>query len=243
MSRVPVCPECLAKPTALTAEFFCSDCRTAFVNPAPLEPDGRCPLCRLGLTGFDAAYSFGSFEDELRELIHIFKYGRVQTLARPLGRLLALALPREEQFDVIVPMPLHWMRRWTRGFNQSALLAREIARRTALPVRNAVARRKRTTPQAGLTNAKRRDNVRGAFRVKRPAAVKGLRVLLVDDVMTTGATASACARALKKAGAKRIALLTVARVDRRLYSVASRLGAAEPEQSYDRSLAPHAASR
>ncbi len=213
------------------------------MNPAPLEPDGRCPLCRLGITGFDAAYSFGSFEDELRELIHVFKYGRVQTLAGPLGRLLALALPREEQFDVIVPMPLHWMRRWTRGFNQSELLAREIAQRTALPVRNAMKRSKRTKPQAGLTNAKRRDNVRGAFRVKRPAAVRGLRVLLVDDVMTTGATASACARALKTAGAKRVALLTVARVDRRLYSVASRLGVAEPEQSYDRSLAAHAASR
>jgi len=213
---MPVCPACLRKPTALIAEYFCRDCRTPFRNRFPLDEDGRCALCRLGLSGFDAAYSFGAFEAELRELIHVFKYGRVQTLARPLGWFLALALPRTEQFDVVVPMPLHWLRRWTRGFNQSALLAREIARRSSVPVRNLVRRAKATAPQAGLTNAKRRANVSGAFRVPRPARVRGLRILLVDDVMTTGATASACARALKQAGAARVALLTVARVDRRM---------------------------
>jgi ComF family protein len=175
-------------------------------------------LCRLGLNGFDAAYSFGAFEAELRELIHVFKYGRVETLARPLGRFLALALPRTEQFDAVVPMPLHWRRRWSRGFNQSELLARQIARRASVPVRNLVRRVKATPPQAGLTNAKRRSNVSAAFRVSRPERVRGLRIVLVDDVMTTGATGSACARELKRAGAARVVLLTVARVDRRMNS-------------------------
>jgi len=211
-----VCAECLRKPTAFVAEYFCRDCRTPFHNRFPLDEDGRCALCRLGLNGFDAAYSFGAFETELRELIHLLKYGGVETLAQPLGRFLALALPRDEEFDAVVPMPLHWMRRWSRGFNQAELLAREIGRRTSAPVGNLVRRVKATAAQAGLTNAKRRANVRGAFRVRRGASVSGLRVLLVDDVMTTGATASACARVLKQAGAARVVLLTVARVDRRM---------------------------
>ena len=172
-------------------------------------------MCRRGVSGFDAAYSFGFYEDELRRLIHLFKYGRVQTLAKPLGRLLALALPRQQEFDLIVPMPLHWRKRWQRGFNQSALLASEISRRVNLPVRNALRRIRPTAAQAGLTNAKRRLNVSGAFRARKRRALNGKRVLLVDDVMTTGATAASCARALKLAGARQVTLLTLARVDRR----------------------------
>jgi ComF family protein len=180
-----------------------------------LDEQGRCGLCRRGVRGFDAAYSFGFYEDELRELIHLFKYGRVQTLAEPLGRLLALALPRDQEFDLIVPMPLHWRKRWQRGFNQSALLASEIGRRSNVPVKNALRRIRPTVPQAGLTNAKRRLNVSGAFRGRRGLTLKNKRVLLVDDVMTTGATAASCARALKLSGATQVTLLTVARVDRR----------------------------
>lgn len=124
-------------------------------------------------------------------------------------------LPREERFDAIVPMPLHWRRRWERGFNQSELLAREIGWRWNAPVRKIVRRVKSTVPQAGLTNAKRRLNVAGAFEARGNARLKGARVLLVDDVLTTGATAAACARALKRAGARHVALLAVARTDRR----------------------------
>ncbi len=173
-------------------------------------------MCRRGVRGFDAAYSFGFYEDALRELIHLFKYGRVQTLSSPLGRLLALALPSGQTFDVIVPMPLHWRKRWQRGFNQSQLLAGEIGRRTTLPVKNALRRVRYTNAQAGLTNAKRRINVSGAFRAKKSQAIHGKRVLLIDDVMTTGATAAAGARALKLAGARHVTLLTLARADRRM---------------------------
>jgi ComF family protein len=112
-------------------------------------------------------------------------------------------------------MPLHWKKRWQWGFNQADLLAREISRRIHTPVKNVLRRVRFTSTQAGLTNAKRRLNVSGAFRSKRGRALSGQRVLLVDDVMTTGATAASCARALKMAGARQVVLLTVARADRR----------------------------
>jgi ComF family protein len=215
VSRVPVCKACLAKPEPMAAEYFCVQCRAPFRNAFPLDEQGLCALCRRGVSGFDAVYSYGFYEGELRELIHLFKYGRVQTLAKPLGRFLAQALPREESFDAIVPMPLHWRKRWQRGFNQADLLAREISRRTHAPVRNALRRVRFTATQAGLTNAKRRKNVSGAFRPRGAQALNGQRILLVDDVMTTGSTAAACARALKLAGARKVVLLTLARTDRR----------------------------
>ena len=200
----------------MSAEFFCASCRTPFQNAFPLDAEGQCGLCRNGLRGFDSAYSFGAYEGVLRELIHIYKYGRVKTLARPLGDLLAAALPRDQRFDFVVPVPLHWQRRWQRGFNQSALLAQSIARRTGIPMLRALGRVRSTAAQAGLSNTNRRKNVSTAFRCRRPASVAGKRILLIDDVMTTGSTAAACAIALKRAGATKVALLAVARVDRRM---------------------------
>lgn len=217
---MPVCPPCLHGPEPLAAEFFCVSCRTPFRNRFPLDDHGRCALCRAGLRAFDAAYCFGAYEGVLRELIHLFKYQRMRPLAGPLAGFLAAALPRDERFDVVVPVPLHWRRRWQRGFNQSELLARLTARRCGIPVRRAVRRARPTTAQAGLSSARRRLNVAGAFRPLPRAGVEGLRVLLIDDVMTTGATASSCAAALKRAGAKSVALLALARVDRRFGAAA-----------------------
>jgi ComF family protein len=151
----------------------------------------------------------------LRDLVHLFKYRRIRSLDKPLGRLLALALPRQEPLDLIIPVPMHWWRKWNRGFNQAELLGRVVSRRTGLPFRNALARRRGTLAQAGLTLAQRRDNLTGVFRVRDRRKIEGRRVLLVDDVFTTGATASACAAALKRAGARSVVLLTLARVDRR----------------------------
>ncbi|HEX3748798.1 MAG TPA: ComF family protein [Bryobacteraceae bacterium] len=179
--------------------------------------DGRCALCRAGVRGFDAAYCFGSYEGTLRELIHLYKYSRIETLWRPLSAFLAGALPLDECFDAVTPVPLHWRKRWQRGFNQSELLARAIARRRGIPVVRALRRTRFTQTQAGLSNTERRRNVAAAFQCRRPAfALAGKRVLLIDDVMTTGSTAAVCARALKQAGAARVVLATVARVDRRL---------------------------
>ena len=214
-----MCAACLRRLEPLDAEFFCVTCRTPFQNRFPLDEHGQCALCRAGLRGFDAAYSFGAYEGALRELIHIYKYGKVRTLARPLGNLLARALARDERYDLVTPVPLHWRRRWQRGFNQAELLAREIARHSGIVFQRTLRRVRSTAVQAGLSNTARRRNVTSAFacrRALRHGALDGRRILLIDDVMTTGSTAAACARVLKDAGAARVALLTVARVDRRM---------------------------
>ena len=137
-------------------------------------------------------------------------------MRQPLGQLLAAALPREEHFDGVVPVPLHWRRRWQRGFNQSELLARGIGKQCGLPVLTALRRTRYTAAQAGLSNTGRRRNVATAFAVRRGQALAGKRLLLIDDVLTTGSTAAACARVLRRAGAASVVLLTVARADRRI---------------------------
>lgn len=170
-------------------------------------------LCRGGMRGFDDVFCYGAYDGTLRKLIHLFKYNGMRRLTRPLGALLSDALPRDRQFDLVTAVPLHWRRRWQRGYNQAELLGKAIARARGIRVANLLRRGSATRAQAGLSNAQRRENVAGAFRARRRVA--GLRILLVDDVMTTGATAGACARALKRAGAKSVSLLTLARVDRR----------------------------
>ena len=218
MSRIPLCAECLRPPEPFQAEYYCRSCRTPFLNAFPLDAEGHCALCREGVRGFDAAYCFGSYEGLLREWIHLYKYAGIKTLSRPLEDLLYRAVPRDEVFDAIVPVPLHWRRHWQRGFNQADVLARGIGRRLGIPVSHALRRARFTDVQAGLTNAGRRRNVAQAFRTRRRVSIAGLRVLLLDDVMTTGSTAAACALALKRAGAARVVLVTVARVDRRIAS-------------------------
>jgi ComF family protein len=213
-----VCSTCLSEPAPLTAEFFCVSCRTPFLNRFPLDSEGRCALCRSGLRGFDAAYCYGAYEGVLRDLIHLLKYGKVKTLAQPLGDLLAAALPHDERFDAVTAVPLHWRRQWQRGFNQSELLVRVLSRRSGIPVISVLKRVRSTASQAGLSNTRRRRNVATAFTARRHAGklADGKRILLIDDVMTTGSTAAACALALKRAGAARVAILSLARVDRRM---------------------------
>jgi competence protein ComFC len=200
---------------ALEAEYFCSCCHTPFLNPYPLDEHGVCAACRAGLRGFDRAASFGFYEGPLRTLIHLFKYSGMKPLARTLAGHLDRAISVDERYDAVVPVPLHWRKKWQRGFNQSELLARHVAKRRGVPLLNALRRRRSTAVQASLAIAGRRRNVAGAFQAKPDAALAGKRILLIDDVMTTGATASACAAALKRGGAKSVSLLTLARVDRR----------------------------
>jgi ComF family protein len=215
LSRIPVCTACFEAIPALDAEHFCTQCHTPFRSAAGLDAGGRCGLCRRGVIAFSGAFSFGAYEGSLARLIHLFKYQRITPLAGPLGGMLLRALPRGERFDVLTPMPLHWTRRLARGFNQAELLARQVARGTGLPVERLLRRLRATGSQAGLTNAGRRANVNGAFGVLHPERVKDRRILLVDDVLTTGATANACARELRAAGAARVSILTLARTDRR----------------------------
>jgi ComF family protein len=215
VSRIPVCSSCLALPQPLRAEFFCRACRTPFVNSHSLDEHDLCMICRESLANFDSAYSFGSYEGALRKLIHQFKYGKVETLARPFSRLLARALPLDEDFDVVIPMPMHWRKQWERGFNQAELLARPLAKRRGLRLAFNLRRTRYTKAQAGLSETERRINLKDAFRVKCPGQIAGKRILLVDDVFTTGATLRAAAAALKAAGVYRVTALTLARVDDR----------------------------
>jgi len=151
-----------------------------------------------------------------RATILLCKHGGRLRLLRHLAILMADEAPPDlmkEGWHTVVPVPLHWLRRWRRGFNQADVLARAIGRRYGLPVqRHCLARVRATPPQRGDAAARRR-NVRDAFGVRRPQRIAGTRVLLVDDVFTTGATANACAAALRDAGAAAVGVFTLARVE------------------------------
>ena len=221
ISRIPICQKCLDAPKPLESEYWCDRCRAPFLSPWFLV-EGLCEQCRGDdssntIKGFDTAYTFGPYEAGLRRMIQLYKYDRIHTLAAPLGRMLVSALPQHEQFDWIVPIPLHWRRQWQRGFNQAELLARVVARHSGVPLTKALLRKKSTQAQAGLSDAQRRTNTEHAFAVveKHRFACKGKHVLLIDDVLTTGATLSAASRVLRRAGARRITVMTVARADRR----------------------------
>ncbi len=165
---------------------------------------------------FAAGSSLGPYEGSLRTVIHALKFsGRRRAAARLAEALLETEATRQlvATSDVLVAVPLHPRRLRERGFNQAALLAHEIARRTQRACcPDALVRRLDTVPQAGLSAAARRRNVRAAFAVRRKASVAGRTVTLVDDVVTTGATALACGRELLAAGAREVRLVSVARV-------------------------------
>ncbi|MGA2275705.1 MAG: ComF family protein [Bryobacteraceae bacterium] len=167
----------------------------------------------------------------LRQLIHLYKYRNVRTLDRPLGELLLRALPRDEAFDCVTPVPLHWRKRWQRGFNQADLLARRVAAHSGIPRMRLLRRLRSTASQAGLSNTNRRRNVSAAFACRQPDRAAGRKILLIDDVMTTGSTAAACALVLQRAGAARVALLTLARADRR-FALSGRASASVVERVF-----------
>ena len=221
LSKIPVCPSCLALPEPLQADFSCVTCGTPFVNSFPLDENGLCTVCRSGGLTFDACNSFGNYEGALRSLIHLFKYGKVESLAKPLGRFVASALPVDTGIDLAMAMPMHWRKRWERGFNQAELLTREVAKQRRIPVSHELRRTRYTKAQAGLTGQKRQENLTSSFAVKHAAAVRGKRILLVDDVMTTGATLQAASETLKSAGAAYVCALTLARVEGKTLEVST----------------------
>lgn len=183
-----------------------------------------CWECRGRRFSFAAAVAAVPYGEVAREMMHRFKYRGEDYLARLMGALMA-EVARGERLDVlcevVVGVPLHWRRRLGRGYDQAAMLAGEVARGLGLPgASGAVVRRRHTAAQSGLTPAERRRNVLGAFGVVRQEAVRQRTVLLVDDVMTTGATADACGRALLEAGARRVFVLTFARAGGPLTSTA-----------------------
>ena len=164
---------------------------------------------------FHRARAVARFEDgPARRLVHRLKYSDRAELARPMGAWMARAgADVLAEADAIVPAPLHRARLWSRKFNQAGALAREVARRSGKPYEpDLLARVKATRSQVGLTREQRARNVQGAFRSPEGARVKGRRIVLVDDVLTSGATANAAARALLRAGAAQVDLIVFARV-------------------------------
>jgi len=181
----------------------------------------RCARCLAHPPRYRIARTVARYrttaEDEpgsLPALIRRHKYGFDQSVGRALVEYLGDELPVSAgDYDLVIPVPLHWRRLWWRGFNQAALLAGEVARRLNLPLETtAIARRRFTTPQTSQHHGERVRNVRRAFAVTRPELIKNRRVLIVDDVMTTGATVDECARVLKAAGATWVDVFTLARV-------------------------------
>lgn len=183
----------------------------------------------------------GVYDGELRTLLHLLKYDGMEGLAERLGALAAeevLRLADLPENLVVVPVPLHGGKRRQRGFNQAERLARGVMaaihrRRPGMHMRlaaNALERRRATESQAGLTPHQRRENVRGAFFVAKPAEVQGRDVLLIDDIYTTGATARACSQALRKAGARSVRVATVARAQRPAAMESAVAAAAGPSQ-------------
>jgi ComF family protein len=218
------CPACSVPLRQPSQGPLCEACWNALPrHPGQTCPCGEplavtapvpCARCRRGLSPFRAGASLGPFAGALRVLVHELKYRGRRRCAGRAARLLFESPPVRDVLDgasVLVPVPLHPRRLRQRGFNQSLLLARSLGRLAGLPVAEALSRRVETPTQTGLTAAQRRRNVKGAFRATRPAAINGRVVVLVDDVLTTGATARACARALRDAGADSVRLLTLAR--------------------------------
>jgi ComF family protein len=184
------------------------------------EQESLCGLCRRVEPAFARATAYGSYQSGLRELIHLLKYGGVRPAANVLGRMLGEAIATlEPSFPAdsipVIPVPLHRTKLRQRGFNQAELIARAAVKGfnpARLRLCAVVLERKRdTASQIGLTTHQRRENLRGAFGVAQPEIVKGREVLVVDDVYTTGATVSECSRVLRRAGANKVWVATVAR--------------------------------
>jgi ComF family protein len=175
----------------------------------------HCYACTSRPTPLEMLRSPFRYESDVRHIVRAFKFGGQSSLAPTLATQLAEAY-EDHRFDVdlIVPVPLAPARKRWRGYNQALLLAKELGKRQQLPVIEAMQRRGPTTPQAESSGIEARyRNVQGVFSVTKPDAVRGQRILLIDDVATTGATLSACAREVIEAGAEAVLALTVARED------------------------------
>ncbi|MGD1016373.1 MAG: ComF family protein [Roseiarcus sp.] len=207
-----LCPACW-RAIRFIERPYCDRLGTPFVED--LGAGVLSPQAIADPPAFRRARAVARFEDgPARRLVHRLKYSDRGELARPLGAWMARAgADLLAEADAIVPVPLHPFRLWTRRFNQAAALARAIAQRTGKPFEpQALQRVKATRSQVGLSREQRAENVQGAFRASPGAPIRGRRIVLVDDVLTSGATANAAARALLRAGASGVDLLVFARV-------------------------------
>lgn len=191
----------------------CPGCAAVYPSEAALShsPQHRCSACHEAPPPFARAITPFVYDGVIAKAIHLFKYDRKTPLAAPLARLI-LADMEGVAADCVAAIPLHPGRLRMREFNPSLLLAREIARARALPLSiDALERVRETPPQVGLSKSARRENVRNAFGVRRPGEIAGRRILLIDDVYTTGATLKEGAKELIRSGAREVTVATIAR--------------------------------
>jgi ComF family protein len=221
VSRLPVCESCLIALRPLQGSY-CSVCGEALHIPGCIGAgESRCLLCQRADPPYERAVAYGSYDGGLRDLIHVLKFQQVRPAAAVLGRMLAETMTNLEKAMpvgtiAVVPVPLHKRKQAQRGFNQAEMIARGALKQLSHPKRfdlctGVLLRRRETGSQIGLTRHQRRENLRGAFAVSDPTRILNRDILLVDDVYTTGTTASECARVLLRAGAARVWVATVAR--------------------------------
>ena len=207
-----LCEQCEAKAMRIVAPF-CQRCSEPFEGA--ITTAFTCANCTHRTIYFDAAVAAYRGRGIVRQIIHDFKYGHQVHLRHLVARWLFAAFNDERlsgrRFDIIVPVPLHPTRRRERGFNQASLIAGLLSARIAIPCKAVLERVRYTTTQTALDRAERIENLRNAFRLRKNGDVRGLHVLLIDDVLTTGSTLSECARVLKRAGAISVYAATAAR--------------------------------
>ena len=207
-----LCDQCEAK-TARVIAPFCQKCSEPFEGA--ITGTFTCANCAHRTIYFDTAVAAYRSRGIVRQIIHTFKYGRQIYLRHLVARWLYAALDDERlsnrRFDIIIPVPLHPTRQRERGFNQASLLAELLSAEISIQSKPALERIRYTTTQTALDRAERMENLHKAFRLRKNADVRRLRVLLIDDVLTTGSTLSECARVLKRAGAISVHAVTAAR--------------------------------
>jgi competence protein ComFC len=207
-----LCESCQQRAPRIRAPF-CAKCSEPFTGA--ITQTFACANCEHRTLHFDSAVAVYRSRGLVRKLVHEFKYGHHRHLRHPLaawlGETLSDSRLRERHFDLLVPVPLHPARERERGFNQAALLAELLAQRANLPIRPILERIRYTTTQTAYDRSERMENLRDAFRLRKNRDVRGLHVLLIDDVLTTGSTLSECARMLKRGGALSVFAATAAR--------------------------------
>jgi len=207
-----LCESCSEKAPRIKPPF-CATCSEPF--PGSITESFSCANCAHRVLHFTAAVAAYRSRGIVRKIIHDFKYGKQLHLRHVIGDWLAATLddPRLQgrRIDLVIPVPLHPTRKRERGFNQAELLADSLSARANLPLRNVLERIRYTTTQTAFDRSERMENLHNAFRLRKNADVRGLRVLLIDDVLTTGSTLSECARVLKAGGAISVHAATAAR--------------------------------
>ncbi len=204
-----LCPACRGRLSAVTGPR-CRRCLRSL--PGGSEAASSCPRCSRGRGGLDRLLAGWHYAPPLDAVLRGLKFGGLAYLGRDLAAARAGRLRTElAAADLVVPVPLHWWRQLGRGYNQAAEIARPLARRLGRPCRTVLSRRRATSRQAELPRSERTANVRRAFVVRRPALARGRVCLLVDDVVTTGATLTAAATALRRAGAAAVLAVAAAR--------------------------------